>query len=66
MSAKSPEEQRTPRDDPAPGTPGSGEDICPACHGSGKKTDPETGARLDVPCPRCDGSGRIIEGIGGG
>ncbi len=66
MSGRLSEEQRTPRDDPAPGTPGAGEDVCPTCHGTGKKTDPQTGAKLDVPCPRCDGSGRIIEGIGGG
>src|SRR5512137_1455784 len=26
----------TPRDDPLPGTVGTGEDICSECHGSGK------------------------------
>lgn len=61
-----PPRQRTPEDDPSPGAPGTGEDICPECHGAGKMTDPETGAQADAPCPRCDGSGRIIEGIGGG
>ncbi len=66
MSSKPPIRQRTPEDDPAPGAPGTGEDICPECNGTGKKTEPETGARIDEPCPRCAGSGRIIEGIGGG
>jgi DnaJ-class molecular chaperone len=66
MPAKPPVTQRTPKDDPAPGAAGTGEDICPECRGTGKRTDPETGAVFDAPCPRCDGSGRIIEGIGGG
>ncbi|WP_442753474.1 hypothetical protein ACNHKD_10705 [Methylocystis sp. JAN1] len=61
-----PPRQRTPEDDPAPGAPATGEDVCPECHGTGKKTDPDTGAQFDAPCPRCDGAGRIIEGIGGG
>lgn len=62
---KPPVRQRTPEDDPAPGAPGTGEDVCPECHGTGRKTDADGGAS-DAPCPRCDGSGRIIEGIGGG
>lgn len=66
MQPKPPSRQRTPEDDPKPDAPGTGEDICPECHGSGKKTDPETGAQLDEVCPRCDGTGRIVEGIGGG
>lgn len=57
---------RTPADDPAPGAPGTGEDVCPCCHGSGKQTDATTGAQGDAPCVRCDGTGIIIEGIGGG
>jgi DnaJ-class molecular chaperone len=64
MTSKLP--QRTPKDDPAPGSAGTGEDVCPECHGTGEKTDQETGAKLGGPCPRCDGSGRITEGIGGG
>ena len=47
-----------PGDEAAPGTPGSGENICPACGGTG---------RLDGrKCPSCGGTGRVIEGIGGG
>jgi hypothetical protein len=46
-----------PGDEALPGTPGTGEDICPDCKGSG---------RLGVgPCPTCGGSGKVIEGIGG-
>ena len=48
-----------PGDEAAPGTPGSGEDVCPECKGSGKLTDGQ-------PCPNCGGLGRITEGIGGG
>jgi RecJ-like exonuclease len=44
-------------DDAAPGTPGTGEDVCPECHGTGK-----LGAK---PCSNCNGSGRVIKGIGG-
>jgi len=40
-----------------PGTPGTGENICPECNGSG-----ETGGAV---CSYCDGSGKVIEGIGG-
>ncbi len=47
-----------PGDEAPPGTPGSGEDVCPACHGSGKQDG--------KPCPNCGGSGTIQEGIGGG
>jgi hypothetical protein len=48
-----------PGDDAAPGTPGTGEDTCPVCHGSGKISDGNS-------CPNCGGSGTITEGIGGG
>jgi hypothetical protein len=47
-----------PGDEAAPGTPGSGEDICPECLGTGQKAGQA--------CPHCGGSGRIVEGIGGG
>jgi len=46
-----------PGDEAAPGTPGTGEDICPDCQGSGKLAA--------KPCPNCKGSGRIIKAIGG-
>jgi hypothetical protein len=49
----------SPGDEAAPGTTGSGEDICPACKGSGKSAEGND-------CPNCSGSGRVIEGIGGG
>lgn len=47
-----------PGDEAAEGTPGTGEDICPACSGSGTLSG--------GPCPQCNGTGRITEGIGGG
>ncbi len=51
-------EDLAPGDEAAPGTPGTGEDICPDCNGTG---------RIDGrPCETCDGSGKVIEGIGGG
>jgi len=52
--------QRTglnPRDEAARCTPGSGEDICPDCRG--------TGRRDNKACASCGGTGRIVEGIGG-
>jgi DnaJ-class molecular chaperone len=47
-----------PGDEAEPGTPGTGEDICPECNGSGRLEGRE--------CPNCGGSGKVIEGIGGG
>jgi DnaJ-class molecular chaperone len=47
-----------PGDQAAPGTPGTGKNVCPRCNGSGT-IDGGT-------CPTCDGSGTVIEGIGGG
>lgn len=47
-----------PGDEAAPGTTGTGEDICPKCEGSGKING--------VDCPNCEGTGRIVQGIGGG
>ncbi|HEV7816319.1 MAG TPA: hypothetical protein VGP06_14615 [Janthinobacterium sp.] len=48
-----------PGDDAAPGTPGTGEDVCGNCQGRGLMADGQT-------CPVCGGSGKVIEGIGGG
>jgi len=46
-----------PGDEAPEGTPGTGEDVCPKCHGT---------ARIDnEPCKNCGGTGRIIEVIGG-
>jgi len=64
MQSKDPTRHHTPDDDPEPGAPGTGEDICPDCRGTGKQADKETGKRGDKPCERCDGTGIIIEGIG--
>ncbi len=47
-----------PGDEAQPGTPGSGEDVCPVCKGSGRI---ESG-----PCPHCEATGVIERGIGGG
>ena len=47
-----------PGDQAAPGTPGTGENVCPRCNGSGSVDG--------AACPVCEGSGIVIEGIGGG
>jgi Protein of unknown function (DUF2934) len=47
-----------PGDDARPGTPGTGEDICGICNGTGQVDG--------VPCPNCGGSGKVVAGIGGG
>lgn len=47
-----------PGDQAPPGTPGTGENVCPTCNG-GKMVDAE-------PCPTCGGTGIVIEGVGGG
>ena len=41
------------------GAPGTGENICPKCSGSGVRDD---GGR----CEHCGGTGKAIEGVGGG
>ena len=41
--SKNPLRHHTPDDDPEAGTPGTGEDICPDCHGTGKQVDKKTG-----------------------
>ncbi|TWI50491.1 hypothetical protein IQ22_03885 [Pseudomonas duriflava] len=46
-----------PGDDAPPGTPSTGENICPDCHGSG--------TRAGQACDTCGGTGKVIEGIGG-
>ncbi|MES2980363.1 MAG: hypothetical protein V4731_18235 [Pseudomonadota bacterium] len=47
-----------PGDDAPPGSPGTGEDICPLCGGSGKL---ESGRE----CENCGGSGKVTKAIGG-
>ena len=51
--------KRNPGDDAEAGTPGTGEDICDECSGSGKLGDGRD-------CPNCGGTGKVIHGIGGG
>lgn len=46
-----------PGDEAAPGTPGTGENLCRHCDGTGEYDG--------KPCPVCGGSGRVIEGLGG-
>lgn len=48
---------KNPGDDVPPGTPGTGENICRVCHGTGRVNDQE--------CQNCGGTGKVIEGIGG-
>jgi DnaJ-class molecular chaperone len=46
-----------PGDEAPPGTPGTGEDLCRACGG--------TGILNGSPCPECEGTGKVTVGIGG-
>ena len=46
-----------PGDEAAPGTPGTGENLCRHCNGTGRHDGQS--------CPECGGTGKIIEGIGG-
>lgn len=56
----SPATPEPPGDEAAPGTPGSGEAVCPACGGRGRIEG------ADTPCPRCSGTGKVTQGVGGG
>lgn len=47
-----------PGDEAAPGTPGTGEDVCRCCGGSGKMEGGKT-------CEECGGTGKVTVGIGG-
>lgn len=46
-----------PGDEAPPGTPGTGEDVCPRCGGSGRIGETD--------CPDCAGTGTVIQAIGG-
>ncbi|WP_200841068.1 hypothetical protein [Geminicoccus flavidas] len=48
----------SPGDEAPPGTPGTGENLCPTCSGSGKVDGKD--------CPTCGGTGEVNTGIGGG
>ncbi len=47
-----------PGDEAPAGTKGTGDDLCPGCHGTGQ----QSGGK----CPECDGTGTITRAIGGG
>jgi hypothetical protein len=47
----------SPGDEAPPGTPGTGEDVCPSCGGSGRSASGQ--------CPLCLGTGKVTVGIGG-
>ncbi len=44
-------------DEARPGVPGTGENICRECRGTGRINGAE--------CAECGGTGKVIEGIGG-
>lgn len=46
-----------PGDEAPAGTPGTGENVCPQCGGSGRIGSSD--------CPNCQGTGKVIVGIGG-
>ncbi len=50
-------DEMAPGDEAPPGTPGTGEDICPKCSGEGKADGGD--------CPECAGSGTVVRGVGG-
>ena len=50
-------EDPAPGDEAPPGSPATGEDVCPDCGGSGK--------RDGTTCATCEGRGKVVSGIGG-
>ena len=58
-AASGSEPQLNPGDEAEPGTPGSGEEVCPKCGGSGKLGGTDS-------CRYCGGTGVVTQGIGGG
>ena len=52
------ERPEAPGDEAAPGTPGTGENLCRHCGG--------TGEHDGKPCPVCGGTGKVIEGLAAG
>jgi DnaJ-class molecular chaperone len=46
-----------PGDEAPAGTPGTGENVCPVCHGSGRIGQQR--------CASCAGTGTVTTGIGG-
>lgn len=54
---QNPNEPLKPGDVAPPGMPGTGENTCPQCRG--------TGSLDGKPCPNCRGTGKVVQGIGG-
>lgn len=52
-----PSDKMSPGDQAPPGTPGTGENICPVCSGEGTVDGQK--------CVNCGGTGMVIEGISG-
>lgn len=52
-----PTSQMAPGDQAPPGTPGTGENLCQECGGSGRLDDAE--------CGNCAGTGKVTEQLGG-
>lgn len=57
MNSTPPRDEMNPGDEAPPGTPGTGENICRQCKG--------TGQYRGEPCRMCGGTGKVIEGVGG-
>jgi hypothetical protein len=57
MPATGAQPAMAPGDQAPAGSPGTGENVCPQCGGTGR-----LGASA---CPNCQGSGKVIVGIGG-
>lgn len=56
--ASAPREPQRPGDQAPSGTPGTGENVCPGCGGSGRV---QGGT-----CRECGGTGKVTTAIGGG
>jgi hypothetical protein len=57
-SASPAEGHPRPGDEAAPGTPGTGENVCPQCGGQKTLNDGKQ-------CPTCEGTGVVTQGLGG-
>ena len=53
-----PSRRVNPGDEAQPGTPGTGENVCPECRGTGRVGSSE--------CQTCGGTGKVVEGLAGG
>ncbi len=59
QSTNEPPVPLSPGDEAPVGTPGTGENLCPHCNGSGHDS-------ANQPCPVCEGTGKVVTGVGGG